>query len=111
MKRNPVYVFNGESSVGIFHIPLESIIHTIDSDGSGTPSMTQIIGKVGLTPISTIGHYLATTNNYKELDRYIDFLDEITDVNISTAADGDILVFDSVTNNWVNTNIIDGGTY
>ncbi len=68
MRRNPVYVFKNKDSRGIYDIPLESMIQVIDSDGTGTPIFTQITGKNGIGPTSTIEDYLIS-NNYIALDK------------------------------------------
>ncbi len=102
MKRSPLYVFNDQTSTGIYDVPLESVVQVIDADGVGTPSMTQIVGKSTFHTGTTIQQYLATPVNYKELDRYIDNLDEISDVDLGTIiVSGDILRFDGT--NWTNT--------
>ncbi len=103
MRRNPVYVFKDGTSIGIFDIPLESIVHVIDSDGMGTPSMTQLIDKSLLFNEITIDQYLGLPTSHVELDRYIDQLNEISDVNITSLVVGDVLQFDG--NSWINEDI------
>ncbi len=102
MRRNPLYVFNNEASLGIFDIPIDSIIQVVDSDGVQTPSMTLIIGKNNLTQSSNIRDYLNRPQNYKELDRYTESLNELSDVNIDpfTIGVGRILVYDGF--NWID---------
>ncbi len=78
MRRNPIYVFKDQTSVGIYDVPLESMIQIIDSDGLGTPLFTQITGKSGLGGTSTIGDFLNTATNYLNLDR--DTLSELEKV-------------------------------
>ncbi len=72
-RRNPLYVFKDKDSRGIYDIPLESMIQVIDVDGNKTPSLTQLIGKDGLGPSSTIDQYLASNSasitNYVTLDK------------------------------------------
>ncbi len=111
MKRAPIYVFKDGNSVGVSEVPLESIVQVIDSDGVGTPSMTQIINKSGINRMTTVSQYLAQPSYYKELDRYIDELNEITDISLSSVLDGNILVFDNSTGMWSNTDTIDGGSF
>ena len=38
-------------------------------------------------------------------------LDKLSDVTITNVADGDFLIYDLGQNQWVNTDVIDGGTY
>lgn len=38
-------------------------------------------------------------------------LDGLSDVTVTSVADGDFLVYDSGQSQWVNSNTIDGGTY
>ncbi len=103
MKRNPIYVFKNGTSTGISAVPLESIIQVIDYDGIGTPSMTQIIGKVGIVGSTTIAQYLANPVNYKELDRYIEDLSDISDVVVSSVIAGEVLRFNGI--DWVNDSV------
>jgi len=70
MRRNPVYIFENQLSVGIYDIPVESLILITDTDGNETPMMVQIISKEGLSPGSTIGDFLAS-NNWKSAGTYI----------------------------------------
>ncbi len=101
MKRSPLYVFNNQTSTGIFEVPLESVVQVIDADGLGTPSMTQIVNKNTFHVGTTIQQYLATPAAYKELDKYIDELDEISDVTLgSIIVPGDLLRFDGTS--WTN---------
>ncbi len=69
MRRNPIYVLKNKTSVGVFDIPLESMVQIIDSDGVGTPSFTQIIAKNGLSTTSTAEDYLNDASNYITLDK------------------------------------------
>jgi hypothetical protein len=71
MRRNPVYVFQDQSSVGIFEVPIESVIQIVDGDGQGTPMMLQLISKQGLNPSSTIGEFLANDQTHLTLDNVI----------------------------------------
>ncbi len=106
MKRSPLYVFNDQTSTGICDVPLESVVQVIDADGLGTPSMTQIIGKSTFHSGTTIQQYLDTPATYKELDRYIDNLDEISDVTLGPIiVQGDILRFDGTS--WTNESTSD----
>ncbi len=101
MKRSPLYVFNDQTSTGIYEVPLESVVQVINADGAGTPSMTQIVSKAMFHSGTTIQQYLATPAAYKELDKYIDKLDEISDVDLGTIiVPGDLLRFDGT--NWTN---------
>ncbi len=101
MKRSPLYVFNNQTSTGIYDVPLESVVQVIDADGLGTPSMTQLISKATFHAGTTIQQYLATAVSFKELDRYIDELDEISDVDIGPIiVTGDLLRFDGT--KWTN---------
>ncbi len=102
MRRNPTYVFPHKGDTGIYEVPLESIIHVVDSDGQGNPSVTQLIDKSQLTANTTIERYLATPGAYKELDKYIDKFDEISDVNFTFLNANDILSFNGT--EWVNKN-------
>ncbi len=65
MKRNPLYLFNNISSLGIFDIPLQSIIQILD-DGTGNQSMVILTGKLGMNSRTTIGQFLGMPNNYTE---------------------------------------------
>ncbi len=99
MRRNPVYVFANGTSTGIYEVPLESIIQVINVNGA--PSMTQIVSKNLLGSTTTIQQYLNIPANYKELDRYIDNLGEISDVTLGPiTVQGEVLRFDGTA--WVN---------
>jgi hypothetical protein len=65
MRRNPLYVFDNLGSVGIYNVPLESSVQINDADGQGSTLIVQIISKEHLTPSSTIGDFLANTDNYE----------------------------------------------
>jgi len=64
MRRNPLYVFKDLNAIGIYDVPLESVIQINDSDGSGTPRTVQIKSKVGLDSASTIADFLNNSDNY-----------------------------------------------
>ncbi len=99
MRRNPVYVFANGTSTGINEVPLESIIQVIDVNGA--PSMTQLVNKSSIGSSTTIQQYLNTTNAYKELDRYIDNLGEISDITFGPIiSGGEVLRFNGTA--WVN---------
>ncbi len=72
-RRNPVYVFKNKDSGGVYDVPLGSMIQVIDADGAGTPSFSQILGKNGVGPSSTIEQYLNSNTpgmtNYVTLDK------------------------------------------
>ncbi len=102
MRRNPIFVFQDRTSIGIYEVPLESIIQIVDSDGLGTPSMTQFVDKSLLYAGTTIDQYLKTPTAYIELDRYVEILNELNDVDLTSVVDGQILRFDSSTSNWIN---------
>lgn len=38
-------------------------------------------------------------------------LDKLSDVTITNVANGDFLVYSTSQNQWVNTDVLDGGTY
>ncbi len=102
MRRNPVYVFKDGTSTGINEVPLESIIQVVSYNG--VPNMSQLVNKNLLNQSTTITQYLANPANYKELDRYIDNLDEISDVSMAgIIVDGDVLRFDGT--NWTNDSV------
>ncbi len=102
IRRNPLYVFKDINSIGIFDVPLDSVIQVVDSDGTGTPSMTMIIGKVGMNAGTTIGQYLTLVNNYEELDRYVEELNDLLDVNVNLISNGDLFMYDLNSRSWVN---------
>ncbi len=102
MRRNPVYVFKDGTSTGINEVPLESIIQVVSYNGD--PNMSQLVKKDLLNQSTTIAQYLAIPSAYKELDRYIDNLNEISDVNLDgIIVDGDVLRFDGT--NWTNDSV------
>ncbi len=68
VRRNPIYVFKDQSSVGIGDVPVESVIQIIDSDGVGTPLLTLLTDKTGLGNSSTIADYLGGIG-YTDLDK------------------------------------------
>ncbi len=106
MKRSPLYVFNNQTSTGIYDVPLESIIQVINSDGAGTPSMTQIINKAAFHSGTTIQQYLATPTAYKDLDKYLDYLSELKDVTLpAVIKDGSVLQYNGT--EWVSSTIKD----
>ncbi len=106
MKRSPLYVFNDQAALGIYEVPLESIVHVIDSDGIGTPSVTQLIDKNLLFGTSTIAQYLNTTTAYKKLDRYTEYLNDLKDVTLPLVLNaGDVLRFDGT--NWISASTAD----
>ncbi len=111
MRRNPVYVFKDKNSIGIYDIPLESIVHIVDFNGR--PSVTQLIDKTLLGQNTTMESYIATPLAYKELDRVTEHLNELSDVNIALAVGttGDFLAYNDATKMWENTDTIDGGTF
>ncbi len=102
IRRNPLYVFKNLASVGIFEVPLDSIIQLVDSDGAGTPSMTLFIDKRLLNITTTMAQYIATPTAYIELDRYSEILNDLDDVELTSIQDKDIMVYDSLNNIWVN---------
>ncbi len=102
MRRNPIYVFKDGTSTGINEVPVESIIQVVSVNGA--PSMTQLVDKLGLSNSTTIQQYLAIPSAYKELDRYIDNLNEISDVSLaSIIVDGDVLRFNGT--DWTNDSV------
>ncbi len=66
-KRNPIYVFGDDTSIGIFGVPIGSLVQVIDA-GGGTPSFTQILDKTGFVDTTPISQYLASSN-YATLDK------------------------------------------
>jgi hypothetical protein len=101
MRRNPTYVFKDANETGIYDIPVESIIHVIDADGSGTPSITQLVNKSQLGTTSTIGQYLSTPGAFKPLDKFIEKFNDIGDVNLTGLLTEQVLTFDGT--QWVNS--------
>lgn len=61
----PIYTFPDGSSTGIDQLPINSIIHVIDSDGAGTPRTITYTDDAGITSLTTITTLLAGSN-YKE---------------------------------------------
>ncbi len=103
VRRNPLYVFKNGSAIGIYEVPLESVVQIVDIDGAGTPLMTQLVSKALLTNGSTIDQYLSTPTAYVELDRYAEELNDLKDVELpSVIADEDILAFDFASKKWIN---------
>ncbi len=111
MRRNPLYVFNDLLSVGIYDVPLESMVQINDRDGSGKPDVVQIIAKTGLNPSSTIAEFLADPSLYKDNTPNEMKLDDLVDAELHTPHDGEILSYDSQIGQWVNAAAISGGTF
>ncbi len=106
MKRNPIFVFNDKTSTGIYEVPLESIVQVIDSDGIGTPSMTQIVDKSMFYAGTTIQQYLATPSAYKNLDKYLEYLNDLKDVTLPATIDNNsVLQYNGV--DWVSASLDD----
>jgi len=108
MRRNPLYVFKDQNSVGIFEVPLDSVIQVVDIDGAGTPLMSLLLNKNTMDPSTTISQYLATTSAYTELDRYSEELGDLKDVVLDeTINNGEVLTYDLLTDKWVNAPVGD----
>ncbi len=71
MRRNPLFIFQGLDSVGIYDVPLKSTVHVIniglDADGMPVPMFMQLVAKVGLDATSTIRDLLPITEDYIDL--------------------------------------------
>ncbi len=76
MRRNPLYVFSNQHSVGIYSVPLKSTIHINDA-GNGDPMFLELVGKANLGPGSTIADLLNTPNNYIDLSRVNEVFSEL----------------------------------
>ncbi len=111
MRRSPMYVFKDRNAMGIFDIPLKSMIQIVDSDGIGSPDVVQILSKEGLTSGSTIGNFLDNPSLYKDNTPNNMKLTELVDTTTEAPQGGDLLTFDSVTEQWINANGINGGTF
>ena len=66
MRRNPLYVFGDQSSVGVFNVPINSMILINDADGNGNSLTVQLVAKNGLTVGSTIADFLSDETNYEK---------------------------------------------
>jgi len=111
MRRNPLYVFQDNFALGIFEVPLKSMIQVIDSDGQGTPEIVQIISKTGLNANSTIADFLADSSLYKDNKPNSFNLDDLKDADVPTPQSGEVLTYDENLGQWVNSNNISGGTF
>jgi len=77
MKRNPLYVFDNLQSTGIYNVPVDSTIQINDVDSQGTPKIIQLTSKEGLTPDSTIAHFLSLNDNYVDLNEATEIPSEL----------------------------------
>jgi hypothetical protein len=64
MRRNPVYVFKDLDSVGIYNVPLESMVQINDADANGDSLVIQIENKQGIGKTSTIRDFLQIEENF-----------------------------------------------
>ena len=67
MMRTVMFTFDDENSVGVFDLPVESLINIKDS--SGKQMMIFFLHKTGLTASSTIADVLANQSLYKEVSK------------------------------------------
>ena len=66
MRRNPLYVLKSEHSVGIFDIPLHSVIQILQTD-EGRVLVIELIAKTDLNAGSTVGEVLDNADLYNIL--------------------------------------------
>jgi hypothetical protein len=66
MRRNPLYVFKNEGSVGIMDIPINSVVQILASS-SGRVLVIELLSKANLTVGATIAHLLQYPNQYNIL--------------------------------------------
>jgi len=66
MRRNPLYVFKDRNSIGIYDVPLKSIIQILDK-GDGAPIFIELQAKTGLSSGSSIGDLLDNPDLYINL--------------------------------------------
>jgi len=67
MRRNPTYDFRNRNEIGIYQVPLKSMVYIIDSNEHGKPRIVQIISKNGIRPDTTIGQFLADQSLYTDI--------------------------------------------
>jgi hypothetical protein len=94
-------VFQNAQSTGIYDVPIDSIISVIDRDGNGTPSMTLLVDKGGLDPVSTIQDYLNIPSTHEVLDKYTEKLNDLNDVSLVNPIEYNLMAFKN--GKWTNT--------
>ncbi len=97
-RRNPVYVFKDRNSVGIYDVPLDSMVQIVDSDGAGNPLLTLLIDKTNLVDASIIGDYL-NGSGYSNLDKDTTYTVGATNtitIDTANAIDIDAVVTDAI---------------
>lgn len=96
---------SGSSSADLTKLQVDNTIYAIPSGGSDV-SVTQI--QSAGTKIATITVDSVDTDLYAPNGGGASSLDDLTDVTITSATDGQVIVWDSVSNKWVNTTLGDG---
>ena len=69
MQRNPNYYFNGREAIGIYDVPLESLIILQGLDKTAPPGTVRILVKVGqgaLVENSTVGEFIDDPDLWRE---------------------------------------------
>jgi len=59
MFRNPMYVFEDNSSTGLDEVPILSVINIRDADGNGNPTIVELIDNTGITSSTTVSDFIA----------------------------------------------------
>ncbi len=70
MRRNPLFIFQDLTSIGIYDVPLKSTVHIVDT-GNGKPMFIQLVAKISptseLNEFSTIADLLADPALYIDI--------------------------------------------
>ncbi len=66
MRRNPIYIFQDTTSIGIYDVPLKSTVHIVDA-GNGFPMFIQLVKKDNLDEYSTIQDLLDNPDDYIDI--------------------------------------------
>lgn len=96
---------SGSSSADLTKLQVDNTIYAIPSGGSDV-SVTQI--QSAGTKIATITVDSVDTDLYAPNGGSASSLNDLTDVTITSISDGQVIVWDSVSNKWVNTTLGDG---
>ncbi len=65
MKTSPIYIFENDTSVGIFEVPISSFLMVRETGTDNLPKLFTKKSNFSLTAISTIADFLANTNLYE----------------------------------------------
>ncbi len=86
MRRNPLFIFAGLQSKGIYDVPLKSTVHVVDSDGHGKPMFLQLVAKFGLNPESTINNLYKFPTDYINLSEVGEVYSELEKIQESSGS-------------------------